>query len=390
MPAHRPGMVFAPLSPPSIEDPYPAYRALRATDPVFWHEPIRSWVVLDYSSALRVLRDDDLFARDWRRVGQAVPADQLSVQNLDPPESAPMRSRVLGLFQRKEESTVRAEARSATGSRLEAAHRQGEFDFIQEVALPVSLLMTSSILGVAVQELDELDALSDPIVLGMDAGLDPSRAAGAKSARDRLCALVSAWCAGRATSDGVDLLFESGGRAAVDRTVVENTVRVIALSIFAATSAAIGNGVLALLRERGSARLDSAADTTAAVDELIRFDGPVHVVSRVSCAEVELGGARISRGEDVAVVLGSANRDPERFGDPDRLVLDRSPNRHLGMSWGAHACLGPGLARAAVGGVLEGVADSGADLAATGPATRMPTATMRKLKRLPVNLVPAP
>ncbi|HEX7277468.1 MAG TPA: cytochrome P450, partial [Acidimicrobiales bacterium] len=93
------------------------------------------------------------------------------------------------------------------------------------------------------------------------------------------------------------------------------------------------------------------------VEELIRYDGPVHITGRIATTDVEIGGELIREGEQVAVSLGAANRDPEQFPDPDRLDVGRTPNRHLGLGGGPHFCLGATLARieaqAAFGAVLR-------------------------------------
>jgi cytochrome P450 len=109
----------------------------------------------------------------------------------------------------------------------------------------------------------------------------------------------------------------------------------------------IGNGALALLRHPGELerlRREPALDASA-VEELLRYDSPVHVTARIATTDLEVGGTPVAEGEQVVVLVAAANRDPAVFPDPDRLDLGRPDNRHLSFSAGTHYCLGAALAR---------------------------------------------
>ena len=113
------------------------------------------------------------------------------------------------------------------------------------------------------------------------------------------------------------------------------------------TTNLIGNGVLTLLRhplEMERLRLDSSL-IASAVEELLRYESPSQHTARLAPADVELGGKQIRKRQAVIAVMGAANRDPERFHDPDRLDLSRADNRHLAFGWAAHFCFGAALAR---------------------------------------------
>jgi cytochrome P450 len=133
----------------------------------------------------------------------------------------------------------------------------------------------------------------------------------------------------------------------------EAELRAIVLLLFMAghetTMNLIGNGVWALLRNPDQLarwRDDPSLDATA-VEELLRWDGPVHVTGRVATDDLELpGGFAVAKGADVVTLLAAANRDPARYPDPDRLDLGRVENPHLTFSYGIHYCLGASLARA--------------------------------------------
>ena len=113
------------------------------------------------------------------------------------------------------------------------------------------------------------------------------------------------------------------------------------------TTNVIGNGLLALLRHPDEMRKvwDSPALVPAAVEEMLRFDGPVQMTNRMATSDMEIQGTRIAAGDWLYLVIGAANRDPAQFANPDRFDLSRSDNKHLAFGAGAHFCLGAPLAR---------------------------------------------
>ena len=113
------------------------------------------------------------------------------------------------------------------------------------------------------------------------------------------------------------------------------------------TMSLIANGVLALLRNQEQARAlrDDPTMAMTAVEELLRYDSPIQHQTRVAREDFHLAGKHVKAGQRVLPLLGSANRDPARFENPDRLVLNRKPNRHVAFGYGLHYCIGAPLAR---------------------------------------------
>ncbi len=109
----------------------------------------------------------------------------------------------------------------------------------------------------------------------------------------------------------------------------------------------IGNGVLALLRHPAELKRlrDDPGLIGSAVEELLRYDGPVQRTARIPSEDVTIGGRTIAKGEMVMPFIGAADRDPVQFPDPDRLDIGRADNRHIAFGWGIHFCLGAPLAR---------------------------------------------
>jgi cytochrome P450 len=376
---------YAPLSHAMVENPYAVYIALRADQPVFWYEALGTWVVLDYRSCVDVLRDNNRFARDWRRVGAEVPPTDLSLQNIDPPELHPMRSVVLEAMDVHDQERLRAHLTDVAAARSWQLKDAGPYDYIREIAAPLTLSLTALLLGSSIDRVDDVADIADDIVLSMDAGLDPTRAERGRRAKTSLNQLLRSWLADSTDSGMLAEITRRSDKAGLSTDLAFNTLRVVFASIFVATTGAIGNSVLALLENPDAmAELRAGADPSIAVNELLRFDGPVHVVSRVALTDTVLRDQPIRQGDDLAVVLGSANRDPQQFTDAEHLDLRRHPNRHLGFSWGPHACLGPDLARDAVFAACAALAADDRALTLAQAPTRLPTATMRRLSSLPV------
>ena len=141
----------------------------------------------------------------------------------------------------------------------------------------------------------------------------------------------------------------------LSRDVVLNTIRVILQARFQTASRLLASGMLAQLRI--PAALRQPVDTDIAVNELVRFAGPVHAESRACVTDTLLGGRTICRGEIVTCLLGAANRDPAVFASPNSMSLGRTPNRHLAFGRGPHACLGAPfavqIARAAFAAITQ-------------------------------------
>jgi cytochrome P450 len=204
----------------------------------------------------------------------------------------------------------------------------------------------------------------------------------------------------RRSAPGGDMLSammaaEEGPAGEGDALTDDELVSMCALLLFAGhetTTNSIANAVLALLRHPEQlARLRESPELlNTAVEELLRFDGPIKVINRWVVADTEIGGRAVAAGERVHLVLAAANRDPAKFPDPDRLDLTRSPNPHIAFGKGIHACIGAQLARMetriAVGRIVERLPG----LALDGDVTWKSSLASRSLEALPVTVGGAP
>jgi cytochrome P450 len=296
---------YEPLDPQMLADPYPVYERLRERSPVFWHDGMGCWVLTRYADCVRVLRAPEVFARDWRRVGEEVPSENLSVQSLDPPEQAPLRGAFLRALHAQDLDAVAERARRFLDDLFGILADRGGFDLIGEVAEPLSLRVVCDLLGVAEPGLTSFAAVSDAIMRSMDAGLDPALAEPGRRARGELTALVASWFS-QARRPGLLTDLDVDGASPWGEVFVANTMRVMFQGGYSTMVAAIGNLVHTLLRHPGvlgAVRSESSLTATA-VEEIVRFDGPVQGTSRVAVTDTVLGGLPVAAGQTVLTFGG--------------------------------------------------------------------------------------
>jgi cytochrome P450 len=381
---------FNPLDPELIRDPYPAYRRLRDAHPVYWHQRLRAWVLTRFEECQAVLRDADAYTTDWRRIGIATPPTLLSLQTLDPPEQTPLRHLGLDALRAQDLVALERDARQRAERMLAGVAPHGTFDFVADFADRFTLGTITSLLGLPVpEEAEEVrwTRFNDDVDHSMDAGLEPDAEGPGLEARAWFNALVAQWLASPPESGLLAAVAAHRDRAGVPDEVLVNSVRAFFHAGFEVPSRFLGNAVGALLARPGSLATCGRTDSIdAAVEELVRFAGPVHAVSRACTRGAELGGTRINKGDIVIVLIAAANRDPDQFPDPDELVLDRASNPHLGFGRGTHSCLGNAVGRMQGRVVLSTLARDHPAIRLAGEPVRRPNATLRGFARLPVAL----
>lgn len=391
MPLTIPMLTYDPLDPATLADPYPQLAELRETTPVFWHEGMRSWALARYADCVAVLRDHARFARDRRRTGAEVPEPSLSVQSLDPPQQAPVRSLFMNALRAQDLDAIEGRARTLLAARFDQLSGRAEFDVMAEVAAPLSVAVISDLLGVDEPDHGSFAQVSDAIMRSMDGGLDPSVVEPGRIARQELSTLVESWFL---TSGRPGLLshVREHARHATDAGLdrfIRNTARVMFQGGYSTMVAAIGNAVHSLLQHpHALQRMRDQDLLRSGVDELIRYDGPVQGTSRIATETCQIGGVTVTAGETVTVLFAAANHDPAQFPDPGRLLLDRSPNRHLGYGWGTHACIGTVPAQMALRALVSSLLEHPAPLNAAAEPQRRRTATMRAFDVLPAAFRP--
>jgi len=389
---------FNPMDPEFVADPYPMYQRLRTDDPVH-HSALGFWVLTRYDDVVAALRDPRLAKEAIAsfvaaRFGAPVPAMGLSMLDRDPPDHTRLRGLVSKAFTPRVVEGLRPRIQQIVDGLLDGVTARGSMDLIEEFAYPIPVIVICEMLGVPVEDHERFKGWSLDIARGLDLiWLGPESEVGRRSvaARQSLAEYFRGLIAQRRAAPRGDLL--SGLIAAEEAGDKLNEVELLATCILLliagheTTVNLIGNGTLALLRHRDQLqRLQRDPGLTAsAIEELLRFDGPVQRTARIPSEDIVIGGRTIAKGEMVMPFIGAADRDPVQFPDPDRLDIGRADNRHIAFGWGIHFCLGAPLARIegqiAISTLVRRMPKL--ELATAQPEYRQ-SLTLRGLKALPV------
>jgi hypothetical protein len=350
-------------SPAFLADPYPFYRRLRESEPLHRHET-GFWLVTRYADAVAML-SDGRFARPRspasedgaRLTGQddVSPREFLSSNGIlwrNPPEHTRLRRLVNKAFTPAVVQALRPEIESLVDELLDASEGFGRMDVIADLAYPLPVRVISQLLGLPREDFDMFRAWSRDLVGAFDPARGPDAVERGNSAIAAFMGYFSDLVAERRARPRDDLLSALITARDAGDALSEDELLANVIFLFVAghetTVGLIGNGVLALLRHRDQlVKLrDDPALAASAVEELLRYDSPQQTIFWTVTEDVVWDGKRIEPGQEVLILVGAVNRDPERFPDPDRLDVTRSDNRHLAFSHGIHYCLGAPLARA--------------------------------------------
>jgi cytochrome P450 len=347
-----------------LANPYPSYRHLRDEAPVLWDRRF-GWLIFRYDDVAACARDPRLSARRPSpddaipRVLQPIADEVREVRALqgqwllcaDPPRHTILRTVLGPSFSGRAVERMRPRIQLLVDGMLDRADAAGGIDVIRDLAYPLPATVIAELLGVPTDDLDLFKQWSDDLAGSFTWAPDTMHRAYA--ALRSLTNYVAALVARRrpSTNDG-DSVLDALWRARADGSVasVDELVAQCVMLLFAGhetTTNLIGNGILALLDHPDQLeRLQShPGPVESAIEELLRFDSPTQATYRSVVKDFDLRGQRLRRGDHVLLMLGSANRDPAQFQDPDSLDLARRDNRHLAFSQGPHFCLGAVLGR---------------------------------------------
>ncbi len=360
----RTGASYNPLDRRIHSDPYPLYKRLRERDPVHRSRLFGGWVLSRYDDVQHVLKDARFsadernspgFAKEIARrkkLGLLDEGDDLSISMLrsDPPDHTRLRKLVSKAFTPRAVSALEPKIESIVKESLDAAQARGGMDVIADLAYPVPVIVIAEMIGVPTADQDRFKHWSDESVraMGVSSIADVRRA---NRASKELSQYFRGIADARRKNPRDDLM--SGLLAAeaegdrLSETEVFSTLQLLLIAGNETTTNLIGNGLLALMRnpEQFDYLHRHPERVEAALEELLRYDGPVQATSRIALEDLEIDGRRVSKGQNAFVLLGAANRDPAHFADPDRLDVTRDVDDHLGFGHGRHFCLGANLAR---------------------------------------------
>src|SRR3954471_7287359 len=342
------------LAPEHRDDPYPAMAALRDDAPVADAGGV--WVLSRFADCRAALLDPR-FSSDLRKADGFDPTDPLAqaagalmVYN-DPPDHTRLRGLVQKAFTPRRVHDLRPRVEAIVAELIGARAEVGEMEVLADLAYPLPFRVIAELLGVPPGDHDRFRGWANDMALVLEPLQTEERRARAIAASLRLGEYLQPQFAERRAQPRDDLLTalvqaEQEGDRLSESELGANVVQLL-IAGHETTQNLIANGLWALLRHPDQlARLrDDPGLAPAAVEELLRYDSPVQLATRVALEDIDLGGATIPRGGRVMVLLGAANRDPARFAEPDRVDLTRRDAGHLAFGHGPHFCLGNALAR---------------------------------------------
>jgi len=349
------------LDPQILANPYPLFRRMREEDPVHWDPYLHTWVVTRYADVLEVLhtfsaqRTHTPEKLDALGLSAMAPIAKLMIQQMlfmDPPSHARLRRLASYAFSPARVEVLRMHIREIVSRLLDTVQDKHHMDVISDLAEPLPSTVTAEMLGVPVEDKDQLKAWSASFaeMLG-NFQHNPEHAPRMLRTVQEMTAYFHE-AIRRQKDHPREGLVHSLMRAEIDgdRLTDEEVVATCIVTMVGGletTTNLIGNGVLTLLRNRDQMdRLQADLSLIpSAVEEMLRYESPSQHTGRIAPIQRELGGKLIRRGQAVMAVMAAANRDPARFPDPDCFDITRQDNRHLAFGYAAHFCFGAALAR---------------------------------------------
>lgn len=341
----------SPTDPAFVQDPYPLYAAARARGPVLWWEQYGLPAVFDHRTVAALLRDRRLgreapaeIAQDWpAHLAPFAAIERHSMLEAEPPRHGRLRGQVLRAFTSRRVAALRPEIEALAEELIDAFPR-GEFDLIDSFCTPIPVRIIARLLGLSEACCPDLLRWSHAMVAMYQAGRTRQIEDAAARASAEFADFLRAALADRRAQPEDDLLTALASAPELDEPEVIATAILLLNAGHEATVHALGNSVKLLLERDGAGWL-APQTLDAAVEECLRLDPPLHMFTRYAYEDLDIGGHRLRRGEQVALILGAANRDPAVWADPDRFDPARPARTHAGFGGGIHFCLGAPLAR---------------------------------------------
>ena len=349
------------LDPEVLANPYPLFHRLRREAPVQWDPFLHAWIVTRYNDVLEVLHtfsaDRTPTPEQLSAMGltQLNPIAQVMVKQMlfmDPPAHTRLRSLASYAFSPGRVAVLREHIREIVSRLLNDVQAKGQMDIIADLAEPLPSIVTAEMLGVPVEDRHKLKTWSADFaeMLGNFQHNPEHVPRMLRTVQDMTSYFRETVRQQRDhPREGLVhslMMAEMEGDRLTDEEVVATCI-VTMVGGLETTTNLIGNGVLSLLRNPDGLKAlrEDLTLIPSAVEEMLRYESPSQHTGRLAPEDVELGGRVIRKGQAVMAVMAAANRDPERFPDPDRFDITRKDNRHLAFGYAAHFCFGAALAR---------------------------------------------
>ena len=352
-------------------DPYPAYRALREQDPVYWDGDLDAFLVSSYAEASTVLRGpgwssdpnrNPALAARFDRAELGTQALRTTLLMMDPPEHTRLRRLLAPAFTPRAIDALHPRITAVVKAALADLGQAGEVDVIADIGYPIPLAVMCELLDIDIEGAQLLRTETPKLVGMLEFDPDEEAVLAAEEATASLALHLLPILGDRRHRPGEDLASQllrlgDGGDELRDDALGHDALgldEVLATCILLLTAGhettanLIGNGVLTLLAHPDQLHLlqRDPALIKPAIEEILRFECPAKIVGRTNLIDRQLGGHTIRAGQRVLVLLGAANRDPGQFRDPECFDITRTSAPHLSFGAGPHFCLGAALSRA--------------------------------------------
>jgi len=351
------GIYFNPWDEAYRANPYPHYKPLYGRPPVVLQLMFPLALVGNYADVAAILRDHERFSSNWPKNNVLMDPQRdlfgnaATVLTSDPPTHTRLRRLVSRAFTPKRIKDLEPQIREITDTLLDRAETRGELEVIADLATPLPVMVIAQMLGIPGKDYAKFKHWSDRAIERRNVPPGTPMPAEIRTAINDLTAYLAAEIEKRRHHPADDLI---GALVAAheenEALSAEEMLAFVILLLVAGnetTTNLIGNGLSALGRNPDQLELlrQDPALVPRAIEEMLRYDGPVQATGRYLTSEVDISGTVLKPGMVTIVMLAAANRDPAQFPDPDRFDITRDPNPHVAFGDGIHFCLGAALAR---------------------------------------------
>jgi cytochrome P450 len=392
---------FDPLDPAVLDDPYPTYARLRRHGPLCRGGP-GQYFVTRYADVSALLRDPrlghqfpDTYYEFSLGSGAASSFFRRIILDQDPPEHTRLRRLIGRAFSPSLVRQLGAHIGELVDDLLAPVLARGRMDVVTDLAFALPITVVCELMGVPACDRELVRPHAVAIGRAFSTNLPARERGPADDAVTWLRDYVGALLTARGKAPGNDLLSsmlaaEEGGRRLGREEIVDNAVFVF-FAGFETTTNLIANGFVTLLRN--PAELDRLRANPLlvpkAVEEFLRYDGPIPGVARLALETIDIGGHTVRKGRVIVLLLGSANHDDRQYVAPERLDIGRDPNPHVAFGGGIHHCLGAALARMEAATAFTRLLQRFKTFELAGELVRTPRTRFRSYASVPVAVMPA-
>ena len=325
------------------------YKEMRNTSPIMYDGKAKCWDIFLYEDVESIIKNKELFSSE-RPVQQGEP----SILSLDPPRHTQLRSLVSKAFTPRELNLWKPRIEQITYNLVENIKEKEDFDLIKDLAYPLPVMVIADILGVPEQDMADFKRWSDILV----AGPENSSVEALESLKklriecikqmDMYFEDIIKQKRAHTTTDLISILLDAEiENQKLSDQEIKSFCRLLLAAGNETTTNLIGNTMYGLLEEPNlyNQLQESLEHITLAIEEGLRHRSPVQALNRIAKEDVDIKGNKIKAGDALTLWVGSANRDENKFTNPDQFIINRKPNQHLSFGKGIHFCLGAPLAR---------------------------------------------